>query len=206
MITRAAFVGGAPFRRAALVGRRWLPALGDSVGCESAEAQDCDAQDRDDGEALHRIPPFCGDIDPCAGAHAYACDCGATSYPDPPSCTNAPLTAQCEGPSETPRPPTCGGLRAEAPERTVAQPLRIALAILGKLYDGLGDRRRPRVFAVGQGESGQRGLECRRQVGNVFRTKRVVVFEDRSDRHVQPCNRLPPPVRGSIFYRGGVKA
>src|SRR5262249_39771495 len=31
----------------------------------------------------------------------------------------------------------------------------------------------------------------RRHVGDVFRTKRVVVFEDRSDWHVQPCNRTP---------------
>src|SRR5262249_59113699 len=83
--------------------------------------------------------------------------CGATSYPYPPSCTNAPLTAQCEGPSETPGPPTCGGLRAEAPERTVAQPLGIALAILGQLDDGLRERRRPRLFAVGQAEPGQPG-------------------------------------------------
>jgi len=96
------------------------------------------------------------------------------------------------------------GLLAEAPERTVAQPLGIALAILGKLYDCLRDRRRQGVFAVGQPEPGQRRLECRRQVGNVFRTKRVVVFEDRSDRHVQPCNPTPH-VRRSIFYRGGVK-
>ena len=36
----------------------------------------------------------------------------------------------------------CGGLLAENPERTVAQPVGIALAILGKLYDCLRDRRR----------------------------------------------------------------
>src|SRR6516165_11230137 len=96
------------------------------------------------------------------------------------------------------------GLLAEAPERTVAQPLGIALAILGKLYDCLRDRRRQGVFAVGQPEPGQRRLECRRQVGNVFRTKRVVVFEDCSDWHVQPRNRTPH-VKSSIFYTGGVK-
>jgi hypothetical protein len=33
----------------------------------------------------------------------------------------------------------------------------------------------------------------------------VVVFEDRSDWHVQPCNRTPH-VRGNTFYSGGVKA
>jgi hypothetical protein len=33
----------------------------------------------------------------------------------------------------------------------------------------------------------------------------MVVFEDRSDWHVQPCNPTPH-VRRSIFYRGGVKA
>src|SRR5215470_10254184 len=98
----------------------------------------------------------------------------------------------------------CGGLLAENPERTVAQPLGIALAILGKLDDCLRDRRRQGGFAVSQPEPGQRSLECRRQVGNVVRTKRVVVFEDRSNRHVQPCNPTPH-VRRSIFYRGGVK-
>src|SRR5262249_60474856 len=50
---------------------------------------------------------------------------------------------------------------------------------------------------------GQRGLECRRQFGDVVRTKRVVVFEDRSDWHVQPRNRTPH-ARRNIFYRGGV--
>ena len=39
-----------------------------------------------------------------------------------------------------------GGLLAEAPERAVAQPLGIALAILGKLYDYPRDRRRQWVF------------------------------------------------------------
>src|SRR6516164_2620645 len=86
------------------------------------------------------------------------------------------------------------GLLAEDPERTVAQSLGIALAILGKLDDCLRDRRRQGVFAVSQPEPGQRGLECRRQVGNVFWTKRV----DRSDWRVQPCNRTPH-VRSNIF-------
>src|SRR5262249_5545896 len=47
----------------------------------------------------------------------------------------------------------CGGLLAEAPERIVAQPRGIALAILGKLYDYPRDHRRQWVFAVGQGHS-----------------------------------------------------
>src|SRR5262249_16435942 len=40
MITRAAFVVRAPFRRAALVGQRWPPGLGGSISCESAQTQD----------------------------------------------------------------------------------------------------------------------------------------------------------------------
>src|SRR6516164_10635019 len=96
-----------------------------------------------------------------------------------------------------------GGLFAENPERTVAELLGIALALLGKLNDCLGDRCRQRVSAINQSKPGQCGLECPGQVGNVFWTKRVVVFEDRPDSHVQPYNHTPH-VKGSTFYIGSV--
>ena len=51
VIARGTFVDGAPFRRAALAGQRRPPALGGGVHRDSGEAQD-----HDNGEALHRIP------------------------------------------------------------------------------------------------------------------------------------------------------
>src|SRR5262245_66004664 len=85
-------------------------------------------------------------------------------------------------PPDDRRPPR---LFAEDLESAVAELLGIALAVLGKLDDCLGDRARQRVSAIDQSKPGQRRLECRGQVGNVFWTKRVVVFEDRPNRHVQ---------------------
>jgi hypothetical protein len=73
----------------------------------------------------------------------------------------------------------------------VAQPLGVALAVLGQLDDCLGDRARQRVSAINQSKPDQRGLEGRGQVGNVFWTKRAVVFENRPDRHVQHFNHAP---------------
>src|SRR5262245_55133293 len=103
---------------------------------------------------------------------------------------------------------TSGGLRAprlfaENLQSAVAELLGIALALLGKLDDCLGDHCRQRVSAINQPKPGQCGLECRGQVGNVFWTKRVVVFEDRPDRHVQPHHHTPH-VRGNTFYIGSV--
>ena len=94
-------------------------------------------------------------------------------------------------------------LFAEDLESAVAQLLGIALAVLGELDNCLGDRCRQRVSAINESKPDQCGLECRGQVGNVFWTKRVVVFENRPDRHVQPWNRTPH-ARGNTFHIGGV--
>jgi len=96
-----------------------------------------------------------------------------------------------------------GGLFAKNTYSAVAELLGIALALLGKLDDCLGDHCRQRVSAINQSKPGQCGLESRGQVGNVFWTKRMVVFEDRPDRHVQPHNHTPH-VRGNTFYIGSV--
>src|SRR5262249_45800487 len=103
---------------------------------------------------------------------------------------------------------TAGRLRAprlfaEDVESAVAELLGIALAVFGKLDDCLGDHCRQRVSAINESKLGQRGLKCRGQVGNVFWTKRVVVFENRPDRHVQPWKNTPH-ARDNTFYIGGV--
>jgi hypothetical protein len=94
-------------------------------------------------------------------------------------------------------------LFAEDPESAVTQLLGIALAVLGELDNCLGDHRRQRVSAINESKPDQCGLECRGQVGNIFWTKRVVVFENRPDRHVQPWNHTPH-ARGNTFHIGGV--
>ena len=107
---------------------------------------------------------------------------------------------------------TAGGLRAphlfcrlfaENLDRAVAQPFGVALALLGHLNDCVGDRCRQRVSAINRSKPDQRGLECRGQVGNVFWTKRVVIFKNRPDRHVAPYNHTPH-ARSNTLYIGRV--
>jgi hypothetical protein len=77
------------------------------------------------------------------------------------------------------------GLAAEHFYGAVAQSLGIAHALLRKLDDGPGDRRRHRIGAIDQSELAKRGLERCGQLSNVLRSERVVVFEDEAKRHVE---------------------
>src|SRR5262249_539644 len=81
------------------------------------------------------------------------------------------------------RPGRRGGLATDGLERTLAQPHRIALALLGKLDDGARHHFGRRVLAVDQAQSLERVLERPNQELAVVRGERVIFLDDETDWH-----------------------